>query len=241
MSVVKGTEIATIDVSLVSIQTYEDGADEIILDTANQIQVEVATETEDKVPLIIKGRLVAQKPEETTITGNTITLTDNVFNDKVVPILQGGTCEYDLSGAFIRYTPPVVGSKDKGKLFKLNAYSAIYNAAGVLTGYEKIEYPNCQGVPVAFGSQDGTFRSQDYTINSAPAEGEAPYVLSIVGVDELPVAYDYVLTTAEPSDWATNYTDYYTYDSSTDEYTAVPVGSGAPTWTASTYYKRVQI
>lgn len=185
MAVVKGSEIATIDVVLVSIQTYETGADEIILDTSNKIDVTVATETEDAVKLIVKGRLIAQKPPVTTITGNTIVLTDNVFNDKVVGILQGGTFKYNnTTGAFEGYEPPVAGSTDKGKVFKLNAYSAIYNAAGILTGYEKIEYPNCQGTPVAFSSEDGTFRATDYTINSAPATGEPPYSMDIVS--ELP-------------------------------------------------------
>jgi len=190
MAVKKGTEIATIDVALVSVQSYEDGADEIILDTANHIQVEVQTETEDRVALIVKGRLIAQKPEVVTVTGNQITLTDNVFNEELVLMLQGGTIKRDESGAFKGYTPPVVGATGdnaKGKLFKLKAYSAIYNAAGVLTGYERISYPNCQGQPLAFESEDGTFRASDYVINSAPNDGEAPYDMDIIGVDELPV------------------------------------------------------
>ena len=185
MAVKKGSEIATIDVVMVTVQTYEEDADEIILDTSNKIDVTVATETEDAVKLIVKGRLIAQKPPVTTVTGNTIVLTDNVFNDELVLTLQGGTIKRDTTtGAFIGYTPPVAGSNEKGKLFKLNAYSAIYNAAGILTGYEKISYPNCQGTPVAFSSEDGTFRASDYTINSAPADGEAPYDMDIV--DELP-------------------------------------------------------
>ena len=185
MAVVKGNEIATIDSVLVTVQTYESGADELILDTANQVQVTVGTETEDAVKLIVKGRLIAQKPEQVTVTGNTIVLTDNVFNDKLVLILQGGTCVYnETTGAFEKYTPPVAGSTDKGQLFKLRVYSAIYNEAGILTGYERITYPNCQGTPVAFSSEDGTFRASDYTINSAPASGEAPYELEMVS--ELP-------------------------------------------------------
>lgn len=182
---VKGTEIATIDVNLISIQEYDPDADEIILDTSNKIDVTVETETEDKVALIVKGRLIAQKPPVTTVTGNTIVLTDNVFNAPVVKILQGGTIKYAEDGTtFAGYVPPVVGDEDKGKLFMLKAYSAIYNAAGVLTGYERITYPNCQGTPVAFSSEDGTFRASDYTINSAPAQGEAPYEIDIVA--ELP-------------------------------------------------------
>lgn len=186
MSVVKGNEIATIDVALVSIQTYEENADELILDTANKIGVTIGTETTDAVKLIVKKRLIAQKPQETVITGNTIVLTDNVFNDKLVLILQGGKIKHAADGTtFAGYTPPVSGSNESGKVFKLKAYSAIYNAAGILTGYECITYPNCQGVPVAFESEDGVFRVSEYTINSAPAEGEAPYDMDIV--TELPV------------------------------------------------------
>ena len=202
MSVKKGTEIATIDVALVSMQSYEQGADEIILDTANHIQVEVQTETEDAIKLVVKGRLIAQKGEQVTITGNKITLTDNVFNDEEVLLLQGGTVLRDqTTGDFIGYRPPVIGDTSasaKGKIFKLKAYSAIYNAAGVLTGYERITYPNCQGQPIAFESEDGTFRSTDYVINSAPAEGESPYELDIIGVDDLPVVDSNTPVTPNP-------------------------------------------
>lgn len=188
MSVTKGTEIPTIDVVLVSIQTYGVGDNELILDTSNKIGVTVATETTDKVPLIVKGRLIAQKPATTTVTGNTIVLTDNVFNPELVKILQGGTIKYDSVNTekVIGYTPPVVGADDEGQLFKLKAYSAIYNAAGVITGYECITYPNCQGVPIALNSEDGVFRASEYTINSAPANGEAPYDIDIIAAAELP-------------------------------------------------------
>lgn len=186
MGVVKGTEIPTIDVALVTLQTYDLDSDELILDTSNKIAVTVDTETQDKVPLIVKGRLIAQKPQVTTVTGNTIVLTDNVFNPEMVKILQGGTIKYDseVPTKIIGYTPPVVGSKDKGKLFKLKAYSAIYNAAGVITGYECITYPNCQGRPISLNSEDDVFRAPEYTITSAPANGEAPYDIDIV--DTLP-------------------------------------------------------
>ena len=187
-------EIATIDVSLVTIQT-EDG--EFGFDTANKIEVEPQIEEEDAVKLVVKGILRAQKPAVSTITGNQITLTDNVFNPELVQVLQGGTIKYwtssehttegdtDAGFGISSYTPPVAGSADKGEVFKLNAYSAQYDASGQIVQYEKITYPNCQGVPVAFGSEDGVFRAPEYTINSAPKTGEAPYVISYV--DSLPV------------------------------------------------------
>ena len=196
MATKKGHEIPTIDVVLVTVGPIEEGGDEIALDTASNIQVSPQIETEDAIKLIVKGRLVAQKPAVNTMTGNAITLTDNVFNPELVQILQGGVIKYwadadqgstsdtDQGFGVASYTPPVAGAMSEQKVFPLNAYSAIYNAAGVITGYEKITYPNCQGVPVAFNSEDGVFRVAEYTINSAPAEGEAPYVINYV--KELP-------------------------------------------------------
>lgn len=187
-------EIPTIDVNLVTISVPSSGStpDEFGFDTANQVQVEPQTEDVDSVKLIIKGKLKAQKPKESIITGHTITLHDNVFNPELVKLLQGGTIEYwtsatrDESAAtateygVAKYTPPVIGSDDKGSIFTLNTYSAIYNAAGVITGYEKTTYPNCQGVPIAFNTEDGSFRAPEYTINSMPNIGEAPYEIDFV-------------------------------------------------------------
>lgn len=177
-------EIATIDCVLITIEV--DG-DEFGFETSNKIEVEPQIEEEDAVKLIVKGKLIAQKAKTSTLTGNQITLTDNVFNPELVQVLQGGVITYsdpETKKVVSKYTPPVAGSGEKGKIFKLNAYSAQYNAAGTITKYEKISYPNCQGQPVAFGSEDGVFRAPEYTIMSSPNTGEAPYEISYV--DELP-------------------------------------------------------
>ncbi len=178
------TENPTIDVSLVTIET--DG-DERGFDTANNIQVEPQVDSVEAVKLVVKGKLLAQKPAETTITGNQITLTDNVFNPELVLILQGGKVTHETgdTGKIIGYTPPVSGSGERGEVFILNAYSAQYDASGQIVQYEKISYPNCVGQPVAFSSEDGVFRAPEYVINSAPANGEAPYDISYVA--DLPV------------------------------------------------------
>ena len=188
------TEIPTIDVVMVVVETASAA---YALDTASQIGVEPQIEEEDAVKLVIKGKLKAQKPKVSTITGNQITLTDNVFAPELVKILQGGTIKYWSSAekteevaevtAFgvSSYMPPTVGSGEKGEVFKLHAFSAQYDASGQIVQYEKITYPNCQGVPVAFGSEDGAFRAPEYTINSAPKKDEAPYEIHYV--DALPV------------------------------------------------------
>lgn len=187
------TEIPTIDVVLILIEAA--GAT-YALDTASKIGVEPEVETEEAVKLVIKGKLKAQKGEETTITGNLITLTDNVFSPELVKVLQGGTIKYWTSSdkttegtdvtsfGVSSYTPPTVGSGEKGEVFKLHAFSAQYDAAGLITQYEQITYPNCKGTPVSLSSEDGVFRVAEYKIHSAPKKDEAPY--SIHYVSKLP-------------------------------------------------------
>lgn len=190
------TEIPTIDVVLVEIETSGTNAEHYALDTASKIAVEPQIEEQDAVKLIVKGVLKAQKPKVSTITGNQITLTDNLFIPELVRILQGGTIKWWTSAekttegttktsyGISSYTPPVAGSSDKGEIFTLHAYSAQYDTSGQIVQYEKITYPNCQGVPVALSSEDGAFRAPEYTINSAPSQGGAPYEIHYV--DALP-------------------------------------------------------
>ena len=251
----KGNEVATIDVALVVVKDGD--GNRIGLDTSNQVQVTPVTETRDAVKLIVKDRLIAQKGQRVTITGNTVTLTDNVFNAQLVQILQGGTITFskkyssasasiavgkhhivigsdylvfnvatavtgsvefnDVSGVLEivtstdrqrksytveatapqdstaitvtdaadtsrvkSYTPPAVGEVFDSEPFELECYSAIYNAAALIIGYERITYPNCKGVPVAFSSEDNVFRAAEYTINSTPDSNEAPYTMDFV-------------------------------------------------------------
>lgn len=196
-TVKKGNEIPTIDVALVTIE--KKGGDIVYaFDTANKLGVNVQSETEDATKLVVKGRLIAQKPETVTITGHTLVLTDNVFIPEVVKLLQGGIIKWWTSAdktasqvtetefGIAQYTPPVAGSKDKGEICIVKAYSAIYNAAGIITGYERITYPNCTGTPVALNTEDNVFRAPEYTIYSAPDTGEAPYTIDYIGPDDLP-------------------------------------------------------
>ena len=133
-----------IDCCMIVVTTDGDTPRCIGVTTASKIGVEKATEDTDAVKLVVKNVLVAQKPAQSTVTGHTITLTDNVTILELLEILEGGT----------------------------------------ITQYEKISYPNCTGNPIGLGSEDNVFRINEYTINSAPAKGQAPYTLTIV--DALP-------------------------------------------------------
>lgn len=189
MALMKGNEIATIDVALVTLISNATGGAEIGLNTGTQVSVETELETTDGIKLIVKGVLIAQKREKNTITGTTITLTDNVFNPELVKMLQGGEITYDsTTGKFKSYTPPVAGSEYTPESFTLNLYTAHYDASGLVQGYEKVTYPNCTGNPVAFAAEDDTFAAPEYTINSAPSTGAAPYTIEYVS--ELPTVVD---------------------------------------------------
>ena len=188
MALMKGHEIATIDVALVTLISSATGGAEIGLNTGTQVSVETELETTDGIKLIVKGVLIAQKREKNTITGTTITLTDNVFNPELVKMLQGGTITYGTDGKFQSYTPPVAGAEYEPESFTLNLYTAHYDASGLVQGYEKITYPNCTGNPVAFQAEDDTFAAPEYTINSAPSTGAAPYTIEYV--TELPAVAD---------------------------------------------------
>lgn len=178
-------QIATIDCTLITIET--DDGDHFGFDSSNQIEVEPQIETEDAVRRVIKGKLRAQKPEISTLVGHEITLSDNLFNPELIAILQGGKVIHDpLDPSVVTgYRPPVAGSREKGEVFTLHAYTAEYDAAGLVVQYERLSYPNCQGRPVAFSSEDGAFRSPEYTIVSAPRIGEEAYILDYV--PELPI------------------------------------------------------
>lgn len=184
MALKKGHEIATIDVELVTIEIGTTNPVELGLKTSSQVQVDPQIETTEAIKLIIKGVLTAQKRQVDTITGNTITMTDNVFNPELVKAIQGGTITYDEDGSFKSYTPPVVGQEYKPVPFKMNVYSGHYDASGIVIDHEKTTFPNCTGVPVSLSSQDDVFTAPQYTIISAPAEGEAPYKIEMV--KELP-------------------------------------------------------
>ena len=182
MSLRKGTEIPTIDVCLVTIVTTGATPTELAISTASKIGVEVLTEKVDAKKLVVKGQLISQKGEVVTITGHKLTLTDNVFTPEVAKVLQGGTITFDAvdTDKVIGYTPPVAGSTDKGEACTVKAYSAQYSASGEIVQYECISYPNCHGSPIALNSEDGVFRAPEYSINSAPNMGEAPYAITYI-------------------------------------------------------------
>lgn len=166
----------TIDVALVVAKTNDV---EYAINTSNKIVVESQTETQDPVKLIKLDKLLAQKKKKTIITGNKITITDNVMTFGLILLMQGGTLEKNDEGR-LRYTPPKSGEDSNATIFELDTYSAVYNEAGEITEYEVTTYPNCTGEPVSITTEDNTFRLPEYVIDSAPRKGQAPVTFNYV-------------------------------------------------------------
>lgn len=183
----KTSERPTIDVALVVIRVGDDSTGtEYAVNTSNEVAVEPQTETTDAIRLVKLGRLLAQKPSTSTITGHQITLTDTVFTPELAKVVQGG--QLSGTGDSLVYTPPVAGSDEKGEIFEMDLYSAQYDASGQIVRYEKTTFPNCQGTPFGITRADDTFSTQEYTINSAPQNGQPTYKISYV--TELPTGFE---------------------------------------------------
>ena len=175
------TEIATIDVAMVTVGASS--GDTYCITTDTKIQVEPIYEIQEAVKLVVAGIVKAQKPEIKKMVGNKITLTDNVFLPEVVKLLQGGTIEFDDEDdtKIVGYTPPNMNATTGlGEVLTVKAYSAQYNSAGTLVQYECIEYETCRAEPVAFSSENGIFRAPVYVLTSTPAASSPPYEITYV-------------------------------------------------------------
>lgn len=183
MAIMKVSNSSTIDVVLV---TFRQGDTEIAVVTSSKVGAESNLETEEAKTNIINGVLIAQKRGKSTLTGTTLTLTDNTFSADVVKMVQGGTIIYDADGVTITgYRPPKAGEIADLTPFEACFYTSEYDESGLITRYEKMTYPNCTSDPVAFSSEYNNFRTMEYKITSAAASGEYPYQLDYV--DELPI------------------------------------------------------
>lgn len=173
-----------IDCSMIVVTTEEETPRCLAVTSGAKLGVEPQIEVTEAVKCIIKGVLKAQKKETKTITGHTLTLTDNLTIIELIEILQGGTLKKDEAGNITGYTPPVAGKAYSPTPFTLDAYSAQLDTGGNVVCYEKVSYPGCTGSPVGLNSEDNVFRAAEYTINSAPGNGQPPYTIAYV--DALP-------------------------------------------------------
>lgn len=116
------------------------------------------------------------------------------------------------------------------------AREAIAGGVTFIVAWDGTTTPNVTGIPAGVKV---TYNDTVYTGTlSAETTGSGTHAQAGAFYLVRTSTAEYVLLTAAPSDWSTNYTDYYTYNSSTGVYSKV-TGASAPTWAATTYYKAV--
>ena len=168
------------DVSCVEIVDEENNS--YIFETSDEVGIEEVVDEGEEQPLKIKGKLYANRAAENTVLGHDITCKDNVMCPELLQLIQGGTLTPGDTG--FTYEPPAIGTTSTKKKFTTNIYTAEVDTDGDTGNYIKISYPSCKGTSVPISFKDGEYYSNEYTIKSRPAKGQAPYTVTLV--DALP-------------------------------------------------------
>lgn len=176
-------ETALIGVALV-VLTDEDNR-KYSFTTATEVTFQTRIKEGEKIPLVIKNVLKAQKNYKDVILGIDIKFKDNMFLPEVVELLQGGVAQMKAEGQFERYAPPAAGVEYESKRFTVDVYSEHIDTSSQILGYAKFSFPNGQGKPIEMASKDGEFFAPEYTVITAPLKGQPPYTIEYV--DTLPV------------------------------------------------------
>ncbi|MCL2461428.1 MAG: hypothetical protein FWF44_02080 [Defluviitaleaceae bacterium] len=178
MAIDNTVQKALIGVAMV-VLTAEDGT-RYSFSTSTKANANIVIEAGKKIELVIKGVLKAQKKFDSAIKGVDVEFDDNMFLPEVVALLQGGEITRDLDGNFMAYTPPVAGSAPNLSKFDVEIYTEETDTSGDIVGYVKLSLPNGKGEPVELTFDDSKFYAAKYTISTAPAPGQPPYIIEAV-------------------------------------------------------------
>ena len=149
--------------------------------------------------------------------------------------------EFGGSGHIMR-PDPAVDLKEETVVDVVNAADGTNDEVSSLYGIQKwsnkktfrVVYESTQAHPIG---HTGVGEWKDY-LDEPTAADEASWGWWYHEIFKYLDNAIYILTTEEPADWSTNYTDYFTKSGNT--YVPVPSGASAPTWVGNTYYQRTE-
>ena len=171
MKVKAMTQYALSDISLVVLRTVSEAYP---FTTASEAGMEQITQEGEEQSLVIKSKVIANRPAINTVLGHDITLLDNVFCMEILQLMQGGKIEGN------KYTAPVIGEIPAKTKFEADFYSANVSTDGDTGDFMKFTFTGCTGNSVPLEIKDGEYIAPEYTINSRPPQGEALYTVEKV-------------------------------------------------------------
>lgn len=168
--------MAVTDVMAVTIETADKN---YLIKTGSEVGIKARVDAGNKKPLRKGNTIYAQNNTEDIILGYDIDLTDILMHPEVLAMVEGGVVTSGETG--ITYTGPVIGKETKRTSFTLTVYSANRDTGSNALNYLKLTFPGCKGKsPVEWSLKDGEFFTPKYTLESAPAFGQAPMTMSVV-------------------------------------------------------------
>lgn len=165
--------------------TIEAANQSYMIKTGTEASIRARVDSGKKTPLRKGNTIYAQNNTEDIILGYDIDLTDILLHPEVLALVDGGVATMSEAGALESYTGPVIGQETKRTSFTLSIYCANRDTGSNVVNYLKLGFTGCKGKsPVEWTVKDGEFFTPKYTLENAPAFGEAPMTMEVV--DTLP-------------------------------------------------------
>lgn len=168
--------LAITDVMAVTIETADK---KYLIKTGSEASIKARVDSGKKTALRKHNTIYAQNNTDDIILGYDIDLTDILLNPEVLALIDGGVVT-QAESAFSKYTGPVIGKETVRTPFTLSIYCANRDTGSNAVSYLELVFTGCKGKsPVEWSVKDGEFFSPKYTIENAPAFGEAPMTMSV--------------------------------------------------------------
>lgn len=166
-NIVTGEGKTLVNVVKVNFINEKTGKKFTIDDTAEKIDIEPILSKGKRDILRVKNRILGINETEDIVIGYKLKMKDNVFNVKVMELVDGGRME---GNKYISIPAGQVVEKD---LFTLEAYTEEKDYSRTI-GYTKFLWKHCKGKTPKWKIEDGKFIIPEFEAESIPFRGETP-------------------------------------------------------------------
>ena len=154
------------------------------------------------------------------------------------------TADVEKYSQAVQYPMALLKQNVPVKLMRITPDDATYSVAVIMVQWKKAEYIKNNKFEVRFKllSEDAILTSvtdlSEYKNVSRLNKALVTRLNNNVNANDVS---EFTLLTTQPSDWTTNYKNYYVFNAVKKQYETVPEGSEAPTFAENTYYKKTEV